>query len=211
MADALGGAERVPRVIVVRRAGPTEGAAGRGRSGERGQVWNDVKAVLAAKWYLRRATWVRGRGCGSGAGRSSTNQGRLLIGSRVQLVSTAATLELVVLPGGTLEVGDRTLLNYGGSIAAAESVRIGARCLIGTHAIIMDNDFHRIEPERRLEWPPSKPITIEDNVWIGARVIVLGGVTIGEGSCIAAGSVVIEDVPPRSLAAGVPAKVIRVL
>ena len=174
------------------------------------QVWSDAKAVLAAKWYLRRATKVgtrvrlRGRPIIS-------NQGRLVIGSRVQLVSTAAKLELAVLPGGTLEVGDRTLLNYGGSIAAAESVRIGSRCLIGTHAIIMDNDFHRIEPERRLEWPPSKPITIEDNVWLGARVIVLGGVTIGEGSCIAAGSVVIDDVPPRSLAAGVPAKVIRTL
>jgi maltose O-acetyltransferase len=50
---------------------------------------------------------------------------------------------------------------------------------------------------------------IEDNVWLGARVIVLGGVTIGEGSCIGAGSVVNTDVPPRSLAVGVPARVIR--
>jgi maltose O-acetyltransferase len=135
----------------------------------------------------------------------------MIIGSRVQLVSTAAKLELVAMPGGVLEIGERTLVNYGGSIAAAESVRIGARCLIGTHAIIMDNDFHRIEPERRLEWPESRPIVIEDNVWIGARVIVLGGVTIGEGSCIGAGSLVIEDVPPRSLAVGVPARVIRTL
>ena len=54
----------------------------------------------------------------------------------------------------------------------------------------MDNDFHRIEPERRLEWPESKPIIIEDNVWLGARVIVLAGVTIGDDSCIGAGSVV---------------------
>jgi maltose O-acetyltransferase len=75
----------------------------------------------------------------------------------------------------------------------------------------MDNDFHRMEPERRLERPESRPIAIEDNVWLGARVTVLGGVTIGEGSCVAAGSVVIDDVPPRSLAAGVPARVIRTL
>jgi maltose O-acetyltransferase len=135
----------------------------------------------------------------------------MVIGSRVQLVSTAATLELVSFNGGSLEIGDRTLVNYGGSIAASQLVRIGARCLIGTHAIIMDNDFHRIEPERRLEWPESRPIVIEDNVWLGARVIVLGGVTVGEGSCIGAGSVVNEDIPPRSLAVGVPARVIRKL
>jgi maltose O-acetyltransferase len=135
----------------------------------------------------------------------------MVIGSRVQLVSTTATLELVTLAGGTLEIGDRTLVNYGGSIAAAKLVRIGARCLIGTHAIIMDNDFHRIEPERRLELPESRPIVIGDNVWIGARVIVLGGVTIGDDSCIGAASLVTEDIPPHSLAAGVPARVIRSL
>jgi acetyltransferase-like isoleucine patch superfamily enzyme len=174
------------------------------------QLWHDGRAVLMAKWYLRRASSVgsrvrlRGRPL-------VTNQGRMVIGSRVQLVSTAAKLELVAMKGASLEVGERTLLNYGGSIAAADSVRIGARCLIGTHAIIMDNDFHRIEPERRLERPESRPIVIEDNVWIGARVIVLGGVTIGEGSCIGAGSVVIDDIPPRSLAVGVPARVIRTL
>ena len=135
----------------------------------------------------------------------------MVIGDRVRIVSTVATLQLGTLAGGLLEVGDRTLLNYGGSISAAEHIHIGARCLIGTHAIIMDNDFHRVEPERRLERPESRPIRIEDNVWLGARVIVLRGVTIGEGSCIAAGSVVASDIPPRSLAAGVPAKVIRTL
>jgi maltose O-acetyltransferase len=163
-----------------------------------------------ARWYLRRATSVGTRVRLRGRPLIS-NEGRMVIGSRVQLVSTAAKLELVSMNGGSLEIGERTLVNYGGSIAAAQLVRIGSRCLIGTHAIIMDNDFHCIEPERRLEWPESRPIVIEDNVWLGARVTVLGGVTIGEGSCIAAGSVVIDDVPPRSLAAGVPARVIRKL
>ena len=173
-------------------------------------MWDNGRAVLAAKWYLRGADQVgervrlRGRP-------SIQNDGRMVIGSRVQLVSTAAKLELVAMEGGSLEIGDRTLVNYGGSIAAAQSIRIGARCLIGTHAIIMDNDFHRLEPERRLEWPESRPIVIEDNVWLGGRVTVLGGVTIGEGSCIGAGSVVVDDIPARSLAVGVPARVIRAL
>jgi len=173
-------------------------------------VWDNGRAVLNAKWYLRHVDEVgervrlRGRP-------SVQNDGRMTIGSRVQLVSTMAKLELVSMKGGTLEIGERTLVNYGCSIAAAKLVRIGARCLIGTHAIIMDNDFHRIEPERRLEWPESKPIIIGDNVWLGARVIVLAGVTVGDDACIGAGSLVIDDVPPRALAAGVPAKVIRML
>jgi maltose O-acetyltransferase len=75
----------------------------------------------------------------------------------------------------------------------------------------MDNDFHRLEPERRDERPLSAPIILEENVWLGARVIVLRGVTIGAGSAIGAGSVVTRDIPPRSLAVGAPAKVIRSL
>jgi maltose O-acetyltransferase len=174
------------------------------------RLWSDGRAALAARWYLRRAdrvgarVRVRGRPV-------IKNWGRMEVGARVQLVSTIATLELVAMKDATLQIGERTLVNYGCSIAAAERVTIGAECLIGTHAIIIDNDFHRLEPERRLETPESKPITIEDNVWIGARVIVLPGVVIGEGACIAAGSVVNADVPPRTLAAGVPARVIKQL
>ena len=173
-------------------------------------VLNNGRAVLAARWYLRHADAV-GRRVRLRGRPSIRNHGRMVIGSRVQLVSTVARLELATFDGGTLEIGERTLVNYGGSIAAGGLVRIGARCQIGTHAIIIDNDFHHIEPERRLERPESRPIVIGDNVWIGARVIVLGGVTIGADSCIGAGSVVVEDVPSRCLAAGVPAKVIREL
>lgn len=55
----------------------------------------------------------------------------------------------------------------------------------------------------------SAPVTIEDNVWIGANVTILPGVVVGRGSVIAAGSVVTKSVPPNSLVAGVPAKVIK--
>lgn len=56
---------------------------------------------------------------------------------------------------------------------------------------------------------PAKQVTIENDVWIGARVIILPGVKIGHGSIIAAGAVVTKDIPPFSVAAGVPAKVIK--
>jgi maltose O-acetyltransferase len=133
------------------------------------------------------------------------------IGTRVQLNSTIATLELVSEEGGTLLVGERSLVNFGCSLVASELVSIGADCLIGTHALLLDNGYHRVEPERRLERPPSAPIVIEDNVWIGARAIVMAGVTVGTGSCVGAGSVVTTDVPPRTLVAGNPARIIREL
>jgi maltose O-acetyltransferase len=135
--------------------------------------------------------------------------GRLIVHDRVQLVSTVAMLELATGPGAVLEIGERTLVNYGTSIAAMERVTIGANCQIGTHVMIMDNDFHRLEPDRRLERPPSRPITIGDNVWIGGHSIVLPGVTIGRDSVVGAGSVVTRDVPPRTVVAGNPARHLR--
>lgn len=130
---------------------------------------------------------------------------------RVQLYSTLAPLELVVRHGGRLEIGERTLVNFGTSIVAFESVEIGAHCHIGPHCMIMDNAFHEMDPDRRLEEPPSQPVTIEENVWLGARVIVMPGVTIGRDAVIGAGSVVTRDIPPRAFAAGVPASVVRTL
>jgi maltose O-acetyltransferase len=175
-----------------------------------GYVWGNGRAVLNARWALRRAdhvgTRVRLRGRPA-----VTNHGRMVIGDRVQLVSTIATLELVADEGGLLEICERTLVNFGCSLVATEHVHIGARCHIGPYTMMLDNDFHRVEPERRLERPPSKPIIVEDNVWIGARVIIMAGVTVGADSCIGAGAVVTSDVPKRTLVAGVPAKVIREL
>ncbi|MEP1125069.1 MAG: DapH/DapD/GlmU-related protein [Ilumatobacter sp.] len=120
-----------------------------------------------------------------------------------------AKLELVAERGGRLTVGSRSLINFGCSIVATERVSIGAMCHIGPHCMIMDTAFHELDPDRRLESPAPKPIEIAENVWIGARVIVMPGVTIGAGSAVGAGSVVTHDVAPRTLVAGVPARFIR--
>ena len=76
-------------------------------------------------------------------------------------------------------------MNFGCSLVATELVRIGAHCHIGPYTMMLDNDFHRIEPERRLERPASKPIIVEENVWIGARVILMSGVTVGKDAASA--------------------------
>ncbi len=175
-----------------------------------GQVLQDFGAVARARFYLRRATLLGPRV--RLWGRPLIHAyGNIVIGDRAKLVSTAATLELAAGAGATLDIGERCFINYGCSISASQLIRIGARSNIGTHAIIMDNGFHRLEPERRYEQPPSAPVVLEDNVWLGARVIVLPGVTIGTGSVIGAGSVVTKDIPPRSVAVGQPARVVRAL
>jgi len=175
-----------------------------------GSVWDNLCAVARARWHLRGADQLgnRVRVWGKPA---VTAAGTLRIGDRVRIFSVPARTELAVQGGATLDIGSETFINYGCSISAGELVRIGPRCNIGSHVIIMDNDFHSLDPEHRLDVPPSAPIIVEENVWIGVRATVLRGVTIGAGSVVAAGSVVTKDVPPRTLVGGLPAKVIREL
>jgi maltose O-acetyltransferase len=171
-------------------------------------AFHDARAVLNAHWYLRHAAHLGSRVRLWGVPWIQCH-GRLTVGDRVRLKSTIATLEIGVGSEGELEIGDGAFINYGCSIAATKLIRIGARCSIGTHVIMMDNDFHDVSPERRSQMPPSAPIVLGENVWVGARAIVLRGVTIGAHSVIGAGSVVSHDVPERVVAAGVPAKVVR--
>ena len=168
-----------------------------------------VSAVLQARWYLRKTRL--GRKVRLNGKPLIHPAGEIIIGDRCRLVATMGGLELGTGADGKLEIGENTFINYGTSVAAMDHVKIGCDCNIGTYCMIMDNDFHRLEPERRNEAPESEPIIIGNNVWLGGRVIVLKGVTIGDGSVIAAGSIVTKDIPPRSLAAGSPAKVVRTL
>tara|TARA_Y100001970_G_C14229671_1_gene857826 strand:+ start:187 stop:711 length:525 start_codon:yes stop_codon:yes gene_type:complete len=105
----------------------------------------------------------------------------------------------------TLTLGDKVFLNMGVHLSCSEKILIGSQVDFGEDCLIMDNDFHGAGIEK----PKKAPIIIKDDVWLAARVIVLKGVTIGEGAVIGAGSVVTKSIPPNSFAAGVPAKVIK--
>jgi hypothetical protein len=100
----------------------------------------------------------------------------------------------------------------GCALCAAASIRIGEGTFIGADAMIFDNDFHA--PEGEFRWGPTagpdnpKPIVIGAGVFIGARALILKGVTIGDRAIIGAGAVVTKDVPARHLAVGNPARVI---
>jgi acetyltransferase-like isoleucine patch superfamily enzyme len=105
-------------------------------------------------------------------------------------------------PGARISIGNGTYLNRGVEVVAAQSVTIGRDCMIARDAIIMDTDQHEL-PGSGLK---AAPVTIGDRVWIGARAIVLKGVTVGSDSVIGAGSVVTRDVPAGGVVAGVPAR-----
>ena len=135
------------------------------------------------------------------------NEGTITLGDRVRLDSTLARLELVTTPTGHLEIGNNVFINYGTSIVAASRVRIGNDCLIGTHVMVMDCDFHRVDDK---SWDTTgRPIVLEDRVWLANRSIVLKGVTVGHDAVVAAGAVVTRDVPPRTVVAGNPARIVR--
>lgn len=97
-------------------------------------------------------------------------------------------------------------INEGATITCASEVRIGKGANIAREAVIRDFDGHYIED---VNYRTAKPVYIGDNVWIGYRAMILKGVTIGDGSIVAANAVVTKDVPPHCIVAGNPAKVIR--
>ena len=107
---------------------------------------------------------------------------------------------------GRVTLGDRVALNSFVQIYGHGGVTVGNETQLGPGTIVTTTGHDYTD--ERLEASFS-PITIGRRVWIGAHVTIIGGVTIGDGAVIGAGAVVIRDVPPRTLAAGVPARVIR--
>ncbi len=101
----------------------------------------------------------------------------------------------------------------GVSIYCSKSIFIGENVLIGVNVYIWDTDFHSVNSTERLsigkDIPNTAPIRIEKNVFVGANSIILKGVTIGEGSVIAAGSVVSKNVPPMQIWGGNPIQFIK--
>lgn len=105
-----------------------------------------------------------------------------------------------------IRIGSGTYLNRNTEIVAALSVEIGRDCKIGRDVIVMDTDQHELAGR-----PLGQPVIIEDRVWIGARAIVLKGVRIGHDSIVGAGTIVTRSVPPGSVVAGQPARIIRTI
>jgi acetyltransferase-like isoleucine patch superfamily enzyme len=139
----------------------------------------------------------------------SLRDGRLEIGANVLLEPNV----WITMPApARIRIGAGTFLNLGVMVAAAELVEIGEHCMFANGCLITDANHRFDDPDRPVPWQgfTSKgPTRIGDNVWCGAHVVVTSGVTIGERCVIGAASVVTEDIPPHSVAAGAPARVLR--
>jgi len=109
--------------------------------------------------------------------------------------------------GKNTVVGERTFINAGCKFQDQGGILIGNDCLIGHNATLCTIN-HAQDPDRRGDME-FHPIHIEDQVWLGANVTVLPGVTIGKGAIVAAGAVVTKDVAPMTIVGGVPAKFIK--
>ena len=109
--------------------------------------------------------------------------------------------------GKNIHLGKRVFLNAGCRFQDQGGLHIGDDCLIGHNTVIATLN-HDLAPSRRGDLHPA-PVVIGNNVWIGANVTILPGVTIGDDAVIAAASVVTKDVPAKSLVVGSPARVIR--
>lgn len=111
--------------------------------------------------------------------------------------------------GAHVHVGEGTFINYDCVLLDAADIHIGARCQLAPR-VTLTTASHPLDPRPRAQgWESAAPITIEDNVWLGAGVIVLPGVTIGADTVVGAGSVVTRNLPSGVVALGTPARVIR--
>ncbi|MES2057428.1 MAG: sugar O-acetyltransferase [Pseudomonadota bacterium] len=110
--------------------------------------------------------------------------------------------------GENIRVGRNVFINQNCTMYDLGGIDIADDVMIGPNVSIITSG-HPIEPSQRRAAVIAKPIVIERNVWIAAGAMIIGGVTVGENSVVAAGSVVTRDVPANSLVGGNPARVIR--
>ncbi len=119
----------------------------------------------------------------------------------------------ITAPGrARVRIGPGTFLNQSVMIAAQELVEIGEHCMLANGCFVSDASHRYDDPDKPVPWQgfTSKgPTRIGANCWLGAHVVVTSGVSIGERCVIGAGSVVTSDIPPFSIAAGAPARVLK--
>jgi acetyltransferase-like isoleucine patch superfamily enzyme len=174
-----------------------------------------IKTVI---FYLRSAVctaWFRLHGFRSslvacdGYLPALSGSGTVRIGKRFVVRGRIARCEIATnTKHAEIRIGNRVFLNQGVVISANQSIEIGDDSLIGDFSAIYDSNYHCVEPGHP---DVPRPVTIGRNVWLGNGVLVLPGSEIGDHTVVAARSVVRSSLPPRVLAAGNPAKIIRQL
>jgi acetyltransferase-like isoleucine patch superfamily enzyme len=168
--------------------------------------WNRVRI----HWeFARREAFVRWPVHGNVL--EAMLDGRLEIGPHTVLEPDV----WLTAPGAArIRIGGGTFLNIGVMVAALALVEIGEHCMFANGCFISDGSHRFDDPYTPVPWQgftTRGPTRIGDNVWCGAHAVITSGVTVGERSVIGANSVVTADIPPFSIAAGAPARVLRTI
>ncbi len=143
-----------------------------------------------------------------------TGSGDISIGSNVRLSGKSGIGFNTRFGRPRLSIGDGTFIGHDCSFSLAREITIGNHCLLAGRVQVRDNDGHPIDAERRRAGEPVspnqiEPVSIGNDVWIGAGAMILKGVHIGDGSIIGAASVVTKDVPAGVIFAGNPGRIVR--
>ena len=156
-----------------------------------------------ARWSLRKANSVGKRA--QVLGRPTVDATDLEVGDDFKVWS--GHRRTLISGWGKLRIGDRVFVNCGTVLLSVLEVEIGDDVALANEVYVMDSNSHGVEGRPHVE----APVRIGDGTWVGARAMILPGVTIGKRVVVAAGSVVTRDVPDDVLVAGNPARVVRPL
>jgi acetyltransferase-like isoleucine patch superfamily enzyme len=128
--------------------------------------------------------------------------GTIRAGRNLTLNADPHPIEIYAAENAVVSIGNNVYIDKGVMITAARRIDIGNFTIVGTQTVILDSDWRGIDGAE----PHSAPVKIGNHVWIGLRVIILKGVTIGDNAIVGAGSVVTRDIATNNIAAGCPAK-----
>jgi acetyltransferase-like isoleucine patch superfamily enzyme len=165
--------------------------------------WAYGKQRTNANWQLRHCRSVGAQA--TVLGRPTVDASDMIVGDHFKIWSTHQ--RTLVTGWGRLRIGDRVFFNNGVFVSCVHEITVGDDVAIANDAYLTDSDSHGVEGGKVRD----APIHIKNGAWVGARAIVLPGVTIGSRALVAAGAVVTRDVPDDTLVGGNPARVIRQL
>lgn len=184
------------------------------------RITNWIRKLAKKRRFQKNSIHHESLSVGPKANCVSENKNNIVIGKNCEILGT-----LCSVGDGKITIGDHTQIRMNAFVGCVDEIRIGSCVGIAPNCTIYDNNTHPLEPARRKQmyidgfygdawkWTHADhaPVIIEDNVWIGEGCAILKGVTIGEGSVVGCRSVVTKDVPPYSVVAGNPAKVVKSL
>ena len=170
------------------------------------EAFGGISRLVQAKLYLTACNKV-GKMVTCNERPKILNKGIIELGDNVRIWSNINRTKIFVEKSAILKVGSNSRIN-GAHISVSTEVLIGNNVRIAPYVLIMDDDYHQVS-DHFSGTGKKKPIIIEDDVWLASNAKILKGVRIGKGSVVATGAVVTKDVPPYTVVAGVPAKVIK--